>query len=396
MCAILFPKHSSGWDAWRSAASSLGLVQGGRWAPPRLKKGMDDTQEALVRLVQATQLVATRTSLVHAGAPSLLGQLLPTALQLWSQDRSPSKELGPGQTVSHDSSRGRASIECTARRLSETAARLMAADASQQGMPTPPKAHPRRKEHEVEEDDSAGEDEEEIPIGPCTWEQSQQRTEQEWGQDAQPASCRGSQQGMSPSSSAVPSEGASSEANSEQASSLADSLAASNISGWDSDASMAEAGRGSSRSQGSKQQADSLRRPAMHAAEYLTIEEDEGDADGEQQGSYPSAAPARAAAGGPRFVDGDGFDSQDSNEARSPMSPAALQLLLLLRVLRNLCATGSDATQAMAEVGVPAQVAHLVSATIQAEGGVSSYCALCLRAALHATGRPCCVHHLPV
>ena len=333
---------------------------------------MDDTQEALVRLVQATQLVATRTSLVHAGAPSLLGQLLPTALQLWSQDRLPSKEKGPGQCSSHDTSSGRASIQCAARELSETAARLMAADASQQGVPTPSKAHPRRKKHEIEEDDSEGGDEEEPPIGPCTWEQSQRLMKQEWSQDARPSGSRGNQQGMSPSSSAVPSEGGSSEACSEQANSLADSLAASRLSSWDSDASMAEVGRSGSR--GPKQQPEGLQRPAMHTADYLTIEEEEADDVEEQQGPCPGAAPDRAQAGAQQLGEGDGFDSQDSGEPRSPMSPAALQLLLLLRVLRNLCATGSDATQAMAEVGVPAQVAHLVSATIQTDGEPSPLC----------------------
>ena len=59
------------------------------------------------------------------------------------------------------------------------------------------------------------------------------------------------------------------------------------------------------------------------------------------------------------------MDSVDAKSAMSLMSPACQQLLLLLRVLRNLCATGSEATQALAEVGVPAQVAHLVSTCIQ-------------------------------
>ena len=50
-----------------------------------------------MQLVQATQMVATRTSLVQVGASSHLGQLLPTALQLWSQDRLSQQGRGAGQ-----------------------------------------------------------------------------------------------------------------------------------------------------------------------------------------------------------------------------------------------------------------------------------------------------------
>jgi hypothetical protein len=321
---------------------------------------MDDTQEALVRLVQATQLVATRTSLVHAGAPSLLGQLLPTALQLWSQDRLPSSKLRGPQGASRDSPSGSASIRCAARELSETAARLMAADASQQAARSPAKGRFRSEESadsdEGDEEEEEEEEEEEAPIGPCTWEQSQRMGDvwaQNRGQGLGSAS-RGGQAGFSPHSSAVPSEGHSDA--SEQAASVCDSLAASRLDSWDSDASMAEVSRGARSAAGRGRAAEHSPPPSMHTSEYLTIEEEHDEEEADAQCSTD-----RAAAAGSRE---DLLESQDS-QPRAALSPAALQLLLLLRVLRNLCATGSDATRAMAEVGVPAQVAHLVSATIQ-------------------------------
>jgi hypothetical protein len=75
--------------------------------------------------------------------------------------------------------------------------------------------------------------------------------------------------------------------------------------------------------------------PAASTLEYLTIEDDEGDEAG-----------SRAA--------------EQQKSIFPPLSTAGQQLLLLLRVLRNLCATGTEATRAMAEVGVPQQVAQLV------------------------------------
>ena len=77
----------------------------------------------------------------------------------------------------------------------------------------------------------------------------------------------------------------------------------------------------------------------MSSAEYLTIEEDD-----------PSSA---------------GATDTSWQTSQTHMSAAGQQLLLLLRVLRNLCATGSDATRAMADVGVPAQVACLISDPLQ-------------------------------
>ncbi len=77
---------------------------------------------------------------------------------------------------------------------------------------------------------------------------------------------------------------------------------------------------------------------SMSTAEYLTIEEEE---------------------------DGDTGSPVEPSKLLPQMSAAGQQLLLLLRVLRNLCATGIEATKAMADEGVPEQVAHLVSDPLQ-------------------------------
>ena len=92
--------------------------------------------------------------------------------------------------------------------------------------------------------------------------------------------------------------------------------------------------------------------PEPATADYLTIEEDEQSQSSVRGTSLPAML--------------------------EDMSAAGQQLLLLLRVLRNLCATGSDATRAMADVGVPAQVACLISEPLDShQQGKSATCSHC-------------------
>ena len=297
------------------------------------------TQQALVRLVEATQLVATRTSLVHAGAPSLLGQLLPTALQLWSQDGLPSQRKGGSEKQDPV-------LLSSSKRFSATATRL-AAEMSSSGHETMPQhcaavtavAAQLPKAHSVGEQGCLS-----TPISP----RMELRQLSADAADYRPlvshyTSSRGHNSQLELCSYREPSEADVDPCNT--TGDLSDSLAEQRLDSWDSHAALAQSGPGSPAGQiGTAEPAPDGVRQSMSASEYLFIEEDDDRGEGATDGS---------------------LDSLDAKSAMSVMSPACQQLLLLLRVLRNLCATGSDATQALAEVGVPAQVAHLVSTCIQ-------------------------------
>ena len=310
----------------------------------RTHLGMDtSTQQALVQLVDATRLVATRTSLVHAGAPSLLGQLLPTALQLWSQDGLPSRHKEGSQNQEQDT----AVLLSSSRQLSATATRL-AAETSSSGDGAMPQHCAAVTAVSAQ-----------APLARSASEQGcgdtliKPRMLDEKQLSADAAECRRPESQLSSSRGhnsqlELSSYGDHSEADVEPCDStcgLSESMASQHLDSWDRDASLAHCGECSREGQPATAAPapDSVRR-CMNAADYLIIEEDE-DSGG-------------VAADEPR-------DSVDFMSAMSLMSPACQQLLLLLRVLRNLCATGSEATQALAEVGVPAQVAHLVSTSIQ-------------------------------
>ncbi len=246
------------------------------------------SQEVLMQLVEATQMVATRTSLVHVGAPSHLGQLLPTALQLWSQDRL--SQHGRGLNDSEASLQLRSLSSSYSEELRDTAVKL-ATDASLSDIPSRPVLHESdpMPGHPIPEAVTDMEQQ-----GRCIADESSVRRE----------GCPGSWKCRP------------------HATRLRNGLGSDDSS--DSPASR----QNSSEAQKGRQCSATLD-PEPGNADYLTIEEDE------------QAIPQRA--------------------SLEHMSAAGQQLLLLLRVLRNLCATGSDATRAMADVGVPAQVACLIS-----------------------------------
>ena len=252
-----------------------------------------------MQLVQATQMVATRTSLVHVGAPSHLGQLLPTALQLWSQDRL--SQHGRGLDCSEASSRLRSLRTSYSEELRDTAVKL-ATEASLPDIPGRPVL--LKGGDSLQGQHRPGDDHERQQPSRCVAEESSARREgcpSSW--KPRPHVNRQRNGLASSSAQCEPSQNAASLQSSTEAQRWLPHSGAPN--------------------------------PEAASAEYLTIEEDE----------------------------------QSSSSVRSTlqqapledMSAAGQQLLLLLRVLRNLCATGSDATRAMADVGVPAQVACLIS-----------------------------------
>ena len=257
------------------------------------------TEEILMQLVQATQMVATRTSLVHVGASSHLGQLLPTALQLWSQDRL--SQQGRGLDNSEASMQLRSLRSSYSEELRHTAVRL-ASDASLPDIPGGPvlkdggdsvQAQPRPGEDSGAKQPSRPSAEEGNARRegcPGNWKARPHLNRLRNGLATSPVHCE-------PSHSA-----ASVQSSSEAQDRLQNSAAP---------------------------------HPEPAIADYLTIEEDEQS----QSSARTTSQPAML----------------------EDMSAAGQQLLLLLRVLRNLCATGSDATRAMADVGVPAQVACLIS-----------------------------------
>ena len=261
-----------------------------------------ETQEVLMQLVQATQMVATRTSLVHVGAPSHLGQLLPTALQLWSQDRL--SQQGKGLESTEASSCLRSLRSSYSEELRDTAVKL-AADASLSAIPSQPA---------LQDNDSApGEP---VPTAGHDVEQGVYTSADEGSarREGCPGTCK-----QRAHHARLRSLQGSGEAVCNQSGSSA-------------------TGQGSSDAHRARQQSAAAL-PKMSSEEFLTIEEDDrGAASG-------TATPQQA--------------------SLAHMSAAGQQLLLLLRVLRNLCATGSDATRAMADVGVPAQVARLISDPMQ-------------------------------
>lgn len=260
------------------------------------------TQEVLMQLVEATQMVATRTSLVHVGAPSHLGQLLPTALQLWSQDRL--SQHGRELENTEASSRLQSLRSSYSEELRDTAVKL-AADASLPEIPSKP----------VLQDSDPSPGQSGLDAG-CTTEQLVYNAAEEGS--LRRDGCPGSWKSRTHLTR----------------------LRSGHTSGQlQSDPlDISAPGVGSSEAVKLRQQGAAAL-PGMSSAEYLTIEDDEpahGDA---------TATTQQASLG--------------------HMSAAGQQLLLLLRVLRNLCATGSDATRAMADVGVPAQVACLISDPLQ-------------------------------
>lgn len=294
--------------------------------------GMEEaanTQQELLHLVQATQLVAARAALVHAGAPSLLGQLLPSALQLWSQDRL---ENASGESRSKSD----ALMKKHSKDIEEAAARL-AADPSMSDFVQAPWRSPSNSvtsellSLRVRE---SGPDEQQ-PITRLSPAKSLQRRT-----DA--SSVSRLNQPSSPPSHSFPPQRQSVEACTQEClPALSESM---------SEVCTPEVVRQEGRlersdSFSSMPDRDSTNEPAepeasasMSTAEYLTIEEEE---------------------------DGDTGSPVEPSKPLPQMSAAGQQLLLLLRVLRNLCATGIEATKAMADEGVPEQVAHLVSDPLQ-------------------------------
>ena len=251
-----------------------------------------------MQLVQATQMVATRTSLVHVGASSHLGQLLPTALQLWSQDRL--SQHGRGLDSSEASSRLRSLRSSYSEELRHTAVKL-ANDASLPDIPGRPvlkggdsvQAEPR-------------------PGADCDIEQLSRAPVEEG--NARREGCPGNGKPRP------------------HLNRLRNGLTGSIVH---CEPSHSAASVQSSSETQDRLQNSSASDPEPAIAEYLTIEEDEQSLSSVKDSLQPATL--------------------------EDMSAAAQQLLLLLRVLRNLCATGSDATRAMADVGVPAQVACLIS-----------------------------------
>lgn len=276
------------------------------------------TEEILMQLVQATQMVATRTSLVHVGASSHLGQLLPTALQLWSQDRL--SQHGRGLDSSEASLRLRSLRSSYSEELRDTAVRL-ATDASLPDIPGGPEM---KGGDSVQTPSRSEEDPDMKQLSRAPAEESNARREGCPGNWKPRPLVNRLRSGLASSSvQCQPSHNAALAHNSSEAQ---DRL-------YNSAASQTESG----------------------IAEYLTIEEDEHS---------PSSVKAMSQ---PAMLE--------------DMSAAGQQLLLLLRVLRNLCATGSDATRAMADVGVPAQVACLISEPLDSHQQGTMQHVLSLRAA---------------
>ena len=261
---------------------------------------MDSTQEVLMQLVEATQMVAARASLVRCGAPAHLGQLLPMTLQLWSQDRLSHqfKELESSEAL-------RSLRSSYSEELRDTAVKL-AADASLSEMP---------KGREQQDSDSL---QERVGGGAVSATQQQLHTAADEG-SLRREGCPGSWKTRT------------------------------HLGRLRSAQLLSPALDHSAPSDGPRlRQQHAAGLPGMSSAEYLTIEEDD-----------PSSACAT---------------DTPWQTSQTHMSAAGQQLLLLLRVLRNLCATGSDATRAMADVGVPAQVACLISDPLQSNSqGMLTY-----------------------
>ena len=271
-----------------------------------------------MQLVQATQMVATRTSLVHVGASSHLGQLLPTALQLWSQDRLTQDGRGPDS--SEASVRLRSLRSSYSEELRHTAVRL-ATDAS---LPDIPGGPVLKGGNSVQAQPRSEEDSDMKQPARASAEESNARREGCPGNWKPRPLVNRLRSGLASSSlHCEPSHSATSALSSSEAQDRLHNSAASQTE------------------------------PAI--AEYLTIEEDEQSPSSVKAVSQPAML--------------------------EDMSAAGQQLLLLLRVLRNLCATGSDATRAMADVGVPAQVACLISEPLDSHQQGSMQRALSLRAA---------------
>ena len=245
-----------------------------------------------MQLVEATQMVAARASLVRCGAPAHLGQLLPMTLQLWSQDRLSHqfKELESSEAL-------RSLRSSYSEELRDTAVKL-AADASLSEMP---------KGREQQDSDSL---QERVGDGVVSATQQQLHKATDEG-SLRREGCPGSWKTRT------------------------------HLGRLRSAQLLSAASDHSAPSDGPRlrQQHAAAGLPGMSSAEYLTIEEDD-----------PSNA---------------GATDTPWQTSQTHMSAAGQQLLLLLRVLRNLCATGSDATRAMADVGVPAQVACLISDPLQ-------------------------------
>ena len=306
--------HSSQEDL-QIAELAAGLAAQGVSETP----GAMRTEDILMQLVQATQMVATRTSLVHVGAPSHLGQLLPTALQLWSQDRL--SQHGKGLGSIEASSRLHSLRSSYSEELRDTAVKL-ATEASLPDIPSRPVL--LKEEDPAQEQHSLGTDHERKQPSICLAEQSSARRE-------------GCPSSWKPRPNII-----------RQKSGLASNVAQGEPS---QDSALLQS---SSEAQRRRPHRGALDSEAA-GADYLTIEEDEQS--------------SRSA------------ESTLQRAALEDMSAAGQQLLLLLRVLRNLCATGSDATRAMADVGVPAQVARLISEPLGSNQQGDTTFAVVLRAA---------------
>lgn len=287
------------------------------------------TQQALLQLVQATQMVATRTSLVRAGAPSHLGQLLPSALQLWSQDR----QEGRGGKASRRQARDL--LATHSRELSETTAKLAAGASFTEKAPTScdfPRPSSSLDPCEVE------------AFGSHRAKGLTKTDIASLSADLDSAPAQGFRQNAAvmsePETGAHPrapepfdGSGKVNEVQTAHERAPQRTASSGGLVRSDSFSSMP----GSDDSAGEEAAAAA----SESVPEYLTIEEDENGDEDLLGGIEPH-----------RVVS-------------PPLSAAGQQLLLLLRVLRNLCATGTEATKAMAEVGVPQQVAHLVSDPLQ-------------------------------
>lgn len=268
-----------------------------------------------MQLVQATQMVATRTSLVQVGASSHLGQLLPTALQLWSQDRL--SQQGRGLDNSEASKQLRSLRSSYSEELRHTAVRL-ASDASLSDIPGGPVL---KGGDSVQAQSRPGEDSDaKQPSRPSAEEGNARREGCPGNWKSRPHLNR-----------------------------LRNGLPTSPVH--------CEPSHGAAFVQSSSEAQERLHNsaaphPEPATADYLTIEEDEQSQSSVRGTSQPAML--------------------------EDMSAAGQQLLLLLRVLRNLCATGSDATRAMADVGVPAQVACLISEPLDShQQGKSATCSHC-------------------
>ena len=283
------------------------------------------TQQELLHLVQATQLVAARSALVHAGAPSLLGQLLPSALQLWSQDRL-------------ESASGKSKSEALMRKHSkdiEEAAAKLAADVSLSDLVSGSRSSstavtPRLQALDVSDPSPA--EQQMVPQAPpansCQW-------------SSEHAAVSTSRQQAAPTSGTCPSQQCPHEERAQE-SPLRPVERGNGVHAPERASGRYRLERSDSfSSMPDCDPAHAAGEPAsssMSTADYLTIEDEEA---------------------------GDAGSPVEPSRSLPQMSAAGQQLLLLLRVLRNLCATGIEATMAMAEEGVPEQVAHLVSDPLQ-------------------------------